>query len=207
MNTDCIVTGAYQENCYILWDENRDTVIVDPGDNADEIIHFIASRKLSVSGYLCTHGHADHISALHDVHTQFPAPIAMHTLDWQWAFDEINQSPPYYSVPAKPDTPSYVALETQHQWSIGSFTFDILHTPGHTPGSCTLHFTSEQIAIVGDTLFKGSCGRTDLPGGNAVHLKESLRKLRKLSPETIVLSGHGESTTIGHEINTNFYMQ
>ncbi|RZO87669.1 MAG: MBL fold metallo-hydrolase [Kiritimatiellaceae bacterium] len=207
MKIDCLVTGAYQENCYILSNEQQEAVVVDPGENANEIIDFITHHGLSITAYLCTHAHADHISALHEVHTQFPAHIAMHTLDWNWAFDEINQSPPYYATPMQPDTETYLALETQPQWSIGSFEFEVIHTPGHTPGSCTLYFSADHIALVGDTLFKGSCGRTDLPGGNAVHLKESLKKLRNLPPETTALSGHGESTTIGHEINTNFYMR
>lgn len=207
MNIECIVTGAYQENCYLLWNDNQQALVIDPGDNADHLIEHIKKKELNVIGYLCTHAHADHICALHNVHKQYPAPIGMHHLDWSWAFDEINQSPPYYEKPQRPDCDDYLDWAQHSSWEFDTFSFEIIHTPGHTPGSCTLYFPSENIAFVGDTLFKGSCGRTDLPGGNSVHLKESLRLLKKLPANTDVYSGHGDSTTLQHENETNFYMQ
>ena len=77
MNIECLVTGAYQENCYVLWKDHQQALIIDPGDNADQILHCIQKNKLNIIGYLCTHAHADHICALHDVHQQYPAPIGI----------------------------------------------------------------------------------------------------------------------------------
>ena len=98
MNIECLVTGAYQENCYLLWNYNQQALVIDPGDNSDKILKCIETKALNIIGYLCTHAHADHICALHDVHQQHPAPIGMHHLDWAWAFEEVNQSPPYYET-------------------------------------------------------------------------------------------------------------
>ena len=207
MNIECLVTGAYKENCYLLWNNKKQALLIDPGDNAGQILKFIQKKTLNIIGYLCTHAHADHISALYDVHQQHPAPIGMHHLDWAWAFEEFNQSPPYYEKPQRPTCDSYLDWAKHQTWTFDTFSFEIIHSPGHTPGSCSLYFKSKNIAFVGDTLFKGSCGRTDFPGGNAVQLKESLQLLKKLPANTAIYSGHGDSTTLHHELKTNFYMQ
>jgi hydroxyacylglutathione hydrolase len=184
MHVTTLITGAYEENCYLLWNEERKALLIDPGDDAHAIVHIIQEYDLQIVAYVCTHAHADHISALYEVHKLYPAPIAMHTLDWDWAFSEINQSPPYYP-----------------------FELEVIHTPGHTPGSCCFICKNEDILIAGDTLFKGSCGRTDLPGGDALALKKSLQHLKQLTVDYRILAGHGDETTLHEERATNFYLQ
>ena len=207
MKIKTLITGAYQENCYIIWDKDYKCIVIDPGDNSEEIIKVIKDESLDVIGYVITHAHSDHISALYDVHHRYAAPIAMHSLDWSWAFSEENSSPPFYNSPRKPEKFEYIELESKRRWNFNHLSFTVIHTPGHTPGSCTLYFDTNKIAFVGDTLFKDSCGRTDLPRGNSIHLKESLRLLKKLPSETVIYSGHGDISTIGYEIENNFFMK
>ena len=207
MNIEYLVTGAYQENCYLLWTNNHQALVIDPGDNVDQILKYIQTKALNIIGYLCTQAHADHICDLHDVHQKHPAPFGMHHLDWAWAFEDVNQSPPYFEKPQRPACEGYLDWAKHPIWTFDTFSFEIIHTPGHTPGSCSFYFQSENIAFVGDTLFKGSCGRTDLPGGNSVQLKESLQLLKKLPANTSIYAGHGDSTTLHHECETKFYMQ
>jgi glyoxylase-like metal-dependent hydrolase (beta-lactamase superfamily II) len=160
-----------------------------------------------VAGYICTHGHADHINALAELHSRHPAPVAMHSLDWEWAFDERNRIEPYYPVPERPHIEHVEPLDSARDWTIADLHFQCIETPGHTPGSCCLLFQDAGILISGDTLFKGSCGRTDLPGGSPRRLKESLNKLKQLPDDVRVYPGHGPDTTIGLERMTNFFMQ
>lgn len=207
MNIEAVTTGAFQQICYIVWGESDKAIVFDPGHDAELILQALEKHGLNVAAYVCTHGHADHINALAELHTRHPAPIAMHSNDWAWAFESINQIEPYYSVPRRPAIESPQPLERSKDWCFSDLHFQCLETPGHTPGSCCLLFPEAGILISGDTLFKGSCGRTDLPGGNPRQLKESLNKLKQLPDEVRVYPGHGPDTTIGIERATNFFMQ
>jgi glyoxylase-like metal-dependent hydrolase (beta-lactamase superfamily II) len=182
-------------------------LVFDPGHDEELILHALDEHNLQVAAYICTHGHADHISALATMHATRPAPIAMHSSDWEWAFGPLNQIAPYYSVPRRPDADRFLPLEETKDWHFGNLYFQRIETPGHTPGSCCLLFPGSNILIAGDTLFKGSCGRTDLPGGNPSQLRESLNKLKQLPDEVRVFPGHGPDTTIGIERASNVYMQ
>ena len=208
MNIQQITVGPYEVNCAIVWGKEKRALIIDPGDDAADIEAVLQDRGLSVAAILLTHGHADHISALFDVWVAHPVPVYLHTEDEQWAFGESNQIPPHYPVPQKPD------IQFLHPEDIGSADgpidfqeVEIIETPGHTPGGVCYWFKDENICFTGDTLFKGSCGRTDLPGGNARVLSASLKKLAKLPPETRIVAGHGENTTIEHELKTNYFLQ
>lgn len=202
-----IVTGAFQVNCYLVWKNPEAALVIDPGDDAYLITGELEKNGLTVAAYICTHGHADHISALAELHEKRPAPIAMHSSDWTWAFDVRNRLEPYYTTPVRPDTDAYVPLEREREWIYDGLRFQCIETPGHSPGSCCLLFPDDGILMAGDTLFKGSCGRTDLPGGNPGTLKESLDKLKQLPDDIRVFPGHGPDTTIGIERRTNIYMQ
>lgn len=207
MHLEAISTGSFQEICYLLWKNDKQTLVFDPGHDADLILEIIDRNQLQIGAYVCTHGHADHVSALAELHEKHPAPIAMHSMDWVWAFESRNQIQPYYSIPRRPDTSDFLALEQQRDWELGGFEFQCIETPGHTPGSCCLLFPEANILIAGDTLFRGSCGRTDLPGGDPRQLKASLNKLKQLPDEVHVYPGHGDSTTIGIERRSNIYMR
>jgi len=207
MNIEAIPTGAFEEICYLVWNTEKQALVFDPGHDADLILQTLENLELHVVAYVCTHGHADHINALAEVHRQHPAPVAMHSNDLAWAFESINQIAPYYPIPKRPDVTEYLQLETTADWNFAGLHFQCIHTPGHTPGSCCLLFPESKILITGDTLFKGSCGRTDLPGGDARQLKESLNILQQLPGETRVYPGHGPDSSIGLECQTNSFMQ
>lgn len=207
MNIEAIPTGPFQEICYLAWGDSRQAIVFDPGHDADLIFSHIEKRGLEISAYVCTHGHTDHINALAGMHEMAPAPIAMHSADLEWAFGAMNQLEPYYSTPKKPAVDRFEALVSTRDWTFADLHFQCLETPGHTPGSCCLLFPEHNMMITGDTLFRGSCGRTDLPGGNPRHLKESLNKLKQLPDAIRIFPGHGEDSTIGIERATNFFMQ
>ncbi len=207
MNLEAVITGDFQEICYIVWNKTKQAIVFDPGHDAPLIEQTLIKHGLTVAAYVCTHGHADHINALAELHDKYPAPIAMHSKDWDWAFGDQNQIEPHYPVPTQPDVEDLHALETAKEWNFSGLHFECLETPGHTPGSCCLLFSEDKILISGDTLFKGSCGRTDLPGGSPRQMKDSLKTLKQLPDDVNVYPGHGPGTTIGIERATNFFMQ
>jgi glyoxylase-like metal-dependent hydrolase (beta-lactamase superfamily II) len=207
MNLEAIPTGPYEEICYLAWGHAKETLVFDPGDDAHIICDVLDREGLKVAAYICTHGHADHLNALAELHSARPAPVAIHSDDLEWAFTEANQIQPYYATPQRPNAEKFLALESSKDWFFADLHFQCIETPGHSPGSCCLLFPETAMLIAGDTLFKGSCGRTDLPGGNPRQLKESLNKLKLLPDEVRVFPGHGPDTTIGIERLTNFFMQ
>ena len=207
MKIHSITTGAFEEICYLVWDTQNRAIVFDPGHDADQILQTLKNHNLEVAAYICTHGHADHINALAELHESHPAPVAMHSGDLAWAFDAVNQIPPHYPIPTKPNIEAFQLLESSKDWTFADLHFQCIETPGHTPGSCCILFPASGILVSGDTLFKGSCGRTDLPGGDGRQLRKSLEKLKQLPGETHVYPGHGPDTTISIEKATNFFMQ
>ena len=206
MNIHTITVGAFEVNCYLVRISADTAFLVDPGADADVILREIAKRKLRLTAYLLTHGHADHVSALPDVVREYPAPVYVHKADAEWAFTLRNQIPPYYDVPARPNTVFYYVSEGQVYSELGS-PFLVIETPGHTPGGVCYFFQNESILFSGDTLFKGTVGRTDLPGGSARILSESLKKLSVLPDNTRVFPGHGLPTTIAMEKKQNMFFR
>lgn len=204
MKLDLIAVGSYEVNCVLLSNTNKGALIVDPGEESGKIAARIEELGLSVKAYLLTHGHMDHISALADLSAKHPAPILMHARDLDWAFSEYNQSPPYYHVPRRPDAD--IGTFADDERPVPGWDCTIIHTPGHTPGGVCFHFPAEKILISGDTLFRGSVGRTDLPGGSPRSLSESIKRLKRLPPETKVYPGHGPATTIEYELAKNIFM-
>ncbi len=212
MNIELITVGPYEVNCAVVWGELKQALIIDPGCNAADIQAVLQNNGLTAAAYLLTHGHADHISALAKLHAAHPAPIYLHPADQRWAFGETNQILPHYPAPRKPaaDFPEFGKneLEFSKPWKIAGLGFQTLETPGHTPGCVCYWFKDDSVCFTGDTLFKGSCGRTDLPGGSARTLTASLKKLATtLPPETRIIAGHGGDSTMARELATNFYLQ
>lgn len=206
MKIEAIPIGPFQSICYLVWDTPTQALVVDPGDDAERILQALDQHGLNVAAYLCTHGHPDHISALGELWRQRPAPTALHSADAVWAFSPINQLAPYYSIPEAPGE-TIIAIEKADLGQFNGPSFQVIETPGHSPGSCCFYFPEADVLLSGDTLFCGSCGRTDLPGGNAHEMKKSLQRLKQLPEQTRVFPGHGPSTTIGDERRSNFFMQ
>ena len=206
MNVDTVPVGEIQVNCHVLWDQPRQAVVVDPGAEPEKIDAFLTERRLQVAAYMLTHGHVDHIGALAELHRLRPAPIGLHEKDLSWAFGEINQLPPFYGVPSRPPVIERMLEDGQH-WEDGGMTYRCLATPGHTPGCLCFYFPESGILLSGDTLFAGSVGRTDLPGGDSRTLQQSLQKIAALPDDVTVYPGHGPATTLGQEKATNYFMR
>jgi len=196
MFIDCLQTGAFCENCWLLWKEPAHVFIVDPGDEAEAIIAALAAKKLTPSAILLTHGHLDHLSALPGLVARFDVPVYLSEADAGWAFGPLNVISPYTPVrtpPPRLDTD----LHDGRMIAAGTLRARVIPTPGHAPGCVCYAFDDEQVLVSGDTLFEDSIGRTDLPGADPQAMRLSLRRLMELDDAFNVLPGHGAATTIG----------
>ena len=205
MQIRVVETGAFFENCYIIWGSTDQAIVVDPGDDAALILDDLRKNGLVPCAYFLTHGHIDHISALDDLLAVFPAPVYLNREDAAWAFSDLNTLPPYRPLKKTPDV-----LDTDlHEGRLiaaGPLTARIICTPGHTPGGVCFAFDDDAVLVSGDTLFSGSIGRTDFQGGSMRKMRDSLSKLMELDDAYQVLPGHGEATTIGAERANNPYI-
>jgi len=206
MKCHVLPVGVYEANCAVVWDDPAKAWVIDPGADSQKIFAFLKKEGLQVGAVVLTHAHFDHISALNEVLAEYPsAAVYLHGKDEPFAFSSLNQMPPY-SVTQRP-----AALDMSKQdgdtLECGGLTAKIIHTPGHTPGSWCLHFEAHKLLVAGDTLFNGSIGRTDFPGGSMAAMEASLQTLKQLPDDTRVIAGHGPATTIGHEKRTNPYLR
>ena len=204
MQYEIIVVGSFEVNCIVLWHDQK-AWVVDPGADASVILDFLEKRNLKIARVLLTHGHIDHISALDKLLSRHSAPVFIHANDVKWAFSAFNRVPPYLHVPGKPAN-LHTSILGDGIISEHGLTARIIHTPGHTPGGCCLLFEQEKLLISGDTLFAGSVGRTDLPGGDWPELFASLQKLCQLPDDLTVIPGHGPTTSLGAEKKYNLYL-
>jgi hydroxyacylglutathione hydrolase len=207
MNIEAQATGFLEENCYFATNPTTlETVVIDPGDDAPQLAARLKQMNAVVVAYLLTHGHVDHITALAGLAALHPAPIHLHPLDAEWCFSDRNGLPGFYSAPARP-AGTIVPVREDDVLELAGARWTVLETPGHTPGGVCYRLEPDLALFAGDTLFRGSAGRTDLPGGDARTLTRSLRKLAALAESLPVYPGHGDPTTIGHEKKHNFFLQ
>lgn len=196
-----IQVGGFEANCSIL-SENGKAWIVDPGQEADRIIDLLAKKGLEPAGVLLTHGHFDHIGAIPGLLEKFPElPIYIHEKDAPMLGHPLNQLPPEYPSFAKPR--NLTTLDKLEDLK----GLEIVETPGHTPGGVCYYFPKDKLLLSGDTLFAGSVGRTDFPGGEMATLMDSLQKLAALPDDTLVIPGHGMHTRIALEKSGNPFLQ
>jgi len=200
----CIETlpvGMLAVNCYVVWEKDtRQALIIDAGDEPDQIADFVRDKQLSPVGILQTHAHVDHILGIRGLVDTFSVPVYVHPDDIPLYSSPENALPPW--VQAAKDLPE-VADSVP---TAAGLSFDVIHTPGHTPGGVCYHFADAAVLFSGDTLFQGSVGRTDLMGGDHNKLLASIRgRLFKLPEETKVYPGHGPPTSIGNELRYNPY--
>lgn len=204
-----IPVGPLQCNCSILGDEASGTaIVVDPGDDAAAIAALLAESGLTVTHVIHTHAHIDHIGGSAELHAKCGGRNWLHKGD-QFLLESLEMQCGMLGMPVPETVVVDDWLEEGTRLAIGSHHIETLHTPGHTPGSCSfvLEADGRQIVFAGDTLFAGSIGRTDLWGGNTEQIMESLRgKLMALDDDAEVITGHGPRTTIGHERRSNPFL-
>jgi hydroxyacylglutathione hydrolase len=198
-----LAVGPLESNCFIIADENtKEILVIDPGDEPDRILDLINENDYNVKYIVCTHAHFDHVGAVPDLKKETGAKIVIHRDEIEIYKNTGNQAALWgYELDALPE-PDMLASEGD-KLEIGDLMFEIMHTPGHSPGGICLY--GEGILITGDTLFAGSVGRTDFYGGNLEKLKSSFKRLMSLSDEVKVLPGHGPESTIGKEKIDNFF--
>lgn len=199
------VLGMVSTNVYVcMHAETKEAFIVDPADDADEIIRLISAMGAKPCAILLTHGHFDHIGAADALRKRYEIPVYAEEHE-----KELLASPALNLSGGWADSLTLTAdhlLKDGDMLNIAGFTIRVLHTPGHTPGGCCYELVGEDILFSGDTLFYMSVGRTDFPGSSGAAMRMSLhRLLEELSEDTQVLPGHGESTTIGYEKRNNPY--
>lgn len=201
MTIHSLPLGAYQTNTYILENDGC-CVIIDPGFAPETILTFLAQKDLTIDAIMLTHGHFDHVGAVEKILEVTGCSLWLSEKDWQQGADPASLS--FYPL-ANHNLPNMHFYAEGDEISAAGMTFTVLETPGHTPGSVCLLI--ENALFTGDTLFAGSCGRTDLPGGSWTTIQKSLRRLSTLDSALQVYPGHGDSTTLAAEKQYNPYMR
>jgi len=200
--------GPLQCNCSILGDEQtHEAMVIDPGDQIDDILKILAEEKLTVKQIVITHAHIDHVGGAMKLKNATGAPILMNQSDYA-----LLKMLPLQAAWVGMRPPGVVEVDEGvgegKVLQIGASPVNVIHTPGHTEGSICLFLPDEKKLIAGDTLFAGSIGRTDLPGGSLDKIMRSLHtRVLALPDETEVTPGHGPQTTIGDERETNPFLQ
>ena len=206
INYKSFPVGPLQCNCTIIGNTSTGKgYVIDPGGDAERILEAIGSMNLSIEGIYHTHAHFDHFLASADIKEKTGASIFLNESD-RFLWDTLEMQCSYFNIDFKPIPPPDFNIEDQQDLTHCSGV--CIHTPGHTPGSVSFHFESEKLLIAGDTLFQGSVGRTDLPGGDFQILKNSIQeKIYSLDESTVVITGHGPQTSIKREMESNLFIR
>jgi hydroxyacylglutathione hydrolase len=205
---EILPVGPLQCNCSVIGDEStRGAMVIDPGDDIEEILGIIRKHNLQVKQIVITHAHIDHVGGAMKLRAATGAPILLNQSDYALLkMLDVQASWLGMTDPGKVEIDQSVGQADTVK--AGTLSADVIHTPGHTEGSICLYFPLEKKLIAGDTLFAGSIGRTDLPGGSFDKIIRSLQeKVLALPDETVVVPGHGPLTTIGDERETNPFLQ
>jgi hydroxyacylglutathione hydrolase len=205
---EILPVGVLQCNCSIFGDEEtREAIVIDPGDELSQIVAVLDRHQLKVKAIIITHGHIDHVMGAAKLRERSGAPVYMNQKD-SGLLDALDLQAGWLGI----DTPARPQIDTDAvdgtTISLAAAHFHILHTPGHTQGSSSVWIPEEKKLAAGDTLFRDSVGRTDLPGGNPQQILSSIKtRLFDLPDETVVFPGHGPATTIGREKELNPFVR
>jgi glyoxylase-like metal-dependent hydrolase (beta-lactamase superfamily II) len=205
---EILPVGPLQCNCSVIGDEaSREAIVIDPGDDIQDVLALVRKHQLQVKQIVITHAHIDHVGGAMKLRAATGAPILLNQNDYA-LLKMLDVQAAWIGVA----TPERVEIDQNlaHADTVkaGSLSAQVLHTPGHTEGSVCLYFPAEKKLIAGDTLFAGSIGRTDLPGGSYEKILHSLhQRVLALPDETVVIPGHGPVTTIGEERESNPFLQ
>ncbi len=200
--------GRLQCNCSVFGDEQtREAIVVDPGDEIDKITEVLDRHQLKVKAIVVTHAHIDHIAGAHQLRELTGAPVYLNERDRE-LLKMLDVQATWLGMAAPQRTEIDTPAADGAVIGLGPAVFHILHTPGHTQGSISLWIPQQNKLVAGDTLFRDSIGRTDLPGGDGRQILSSIKtRLLDLPEETVVIPGHGPKTTIGREKERNPFLQ
>lgn len=208
MKLESLVVSLFQENCYVVGDEETgEGILIDPGDEAARIALAVENTGLEIGAVIITHPHIDHVGAVAELADEYACPVLMHA-EGEGTFEKLPTQAMMMGV--RPGRLPRVSghIEDGQRIQIGGLTLEALYTPGHCPGHVALYVESEGVLLSGDTLFAGGIGRADLPGGDMGSLMHSIQtRLLTLPDETRVYPGHGAPTTIGDEKAHNPFLQ
>ena len=208
MNIEIIPVTAFQQNCSLIWGDEKNAAIIDPGGEAEKLIGRIEELGLNLEAILLTHAHLDHVGAAEQVKQHFGVEIWGPQEEDRFLFESLPEQSQRFGMPT---IHAFLPDRWLHEGEIihaGGGIFEILHLPGHTPGHIGFIEKQKKAAFTGDVLFQGSIGRTDLPGGNYTQLISAIReKLFKLNGDMIIIAGHGPYTTIEHEKTNNPFLK
>ena len=204
---EILPVGPLQCNCSIVGDETtHEGMVIDPGDNISSVLAIVQKHRLQIKQIVITHAHIDHVGGAMKLRALTAAPILLNQND-SALLKMLDVQAAWIGVPTPEKVEIDHSVTTGENVSAGAHVAQVLHTPGHTEGSICLYFENEKKLIAGDTLFAGSIGRTDLPGGSMQKIMRSLRDtVLALPDETVVVPGHGELTTIGEERESNPFL-
>jgi len=205
---EILPVGPLQCNCSIVGDETtHEAMVIDPGDEIEDILVLVQNRKLQVKQIVVTHAHIDHVGGAMKLRAATGAPILLNQNDYA-LLKMLDVQAAWLGMKSPGKVEIDQSVGQSDVVKAGSLAANVLHTPGHTEGSICLYFPAEKKLIAGDTLFAGSIGRTDLPGGSFEKIMSSLRgQVLALPDETVVIPGHGPETTIGEERGSNPFLQ
>src|SRR6266478_8099650 len=205
---EILPVGPLQCNCSVIGDEaSREAIVIDPGDDIEDVLALVRKHQLQVKQIVITHAHIDHVGGAMKLRAATGAPILLNQNDYALLkMLDVQAAWIGMANPGKVEIDQSVGQADTLQ--AGSLTANVIHTPGHTEGSVCLFFPAERMLIAGDTLFAGSIGRTDLPGGSLEKIMRSLhQRVLALPDETVVIPGHGPKTTIGEEREGNPFLR